>query len=75
MKSLNELCEKTGYTVEQIIGRGGSQTLKTMRKIAMYKLNHIDGMSQNDIAKLFNRHHSVISTGIRDVKKAQNALA
>lgn len=80
MQSLNKISEISGFTTAQILGRRGSVELKQLRKIVMYFLNKKDGLNQTEIAELFNRHPSVVSTALKDVKDMnidfyRNALA
>ena len=68
-KIFGELYDRYGVTKEELTGLKRSKEIVNVRHIAVYLIRKNTDMSQNNIAKIFNRDHTTVIASLEKVEK------
>ena len=68
-KIFGELYDRYGVTKEELTGLKRSKEIVNVRHIAVYLIRKNTDMSQNSIAKIFNRDHTTVIASLEKVEK------
>ena len=65
---LEVTARKYDVTVESILGKSRTKTIKTARNVAMYVIKKVLDLSLNDIGKMMDRDHATVHSNIKTVE-------
>jgi len=63
---------KYDVTVESILGKSRTKSIKTARNVAMYVIKKVLDLSLNDIGKMMDRDHATVFSNIKSVEADMN---
>ncbi len=65
---LDITARKYDVTVEAILGKSRTKSIKTARNVAMYVISNVLDVSLNDIGKMMDRDHSTVFSNIKSIE-------
>ena len=65
---LEVTARKYDVTVEDILGKSRTKTIKTARNVAMYIIKKVLDLSLNDIGKMMARDHATVHSNIKNIE-------
>ena len=71
LELLDRVCQARGVTREEVCGRCRTKNVARARHELWWELRRHPGMSYGEIARLFDRNHSTVMTGVRAVERAR----